>query len=77
MHEVSPSHIIPIIIGDAARAVRLSKALKLRGVLCLPIRVPTVPPGTERLRLSLNASISDRDIQHIAEAFAEVAAMQI
>lgn len=76
-HEVAPSHIIPIIIGDAARAVGLSKALRQRGVLCLPIRVPTVPPGTERLRLSLNAAITDRDIQHIAEAFAEVAELNI
>lgn len=76
-HKVAPSHIIPIIIGDATRAVNISKALKHRGVLCLPIRVPTVPPGTERLRLSLNAAITDRDIQHIAEAFAEVAAMGI
>ncbi len=76
-YEVAPSHIIPIIIGDATRAVNLSKALKRRGVLCLPIRVPTVPPGTERLRLSLNAAITNRDIQHIAKAFAEVAAMEI
>ncbi len=76
-HEVAPSHIIPIIIGDAARAVGLSKALRQRGVLSLPIRVPTVPPGTERLRLSLNAAITDRDIQHIAEAFAEVAELNI
>lgn len=76
-HEVTPSHIIPIIIGDAARAVGLSKALRQRGVLCLPIRVPTVPPGTERLRLSLNAAITDRDIQHISEAFAEVAELGI
>lgn len=75
--EVVPSHIIPIIVGDAVRAVSLSKALKSRGVLCLPIRVPTVPPGTERLRLSLNASISESDIRHIAEAFKEVAALQI
>lgn len=76
-HEVSPSHIIPIIIGDASRAVNLSKALKSRGILCLPIRVPTVPAGTERLRLSLNASLTDRDIQHISKAFAEVAALGI
>lgn len=76
-HEVVPSHIIPVIVGDATRAVNLSKALKRRGVLCLPIRVPTVPAGTERLRLSLNAAITDRDIQHIAEAFAEVAELGI
>ncbi len=76
-HEVMPSHIIPVIIGDATRAVRLSKALKDCGVLCLPIRVPTVPLGTERLRLSINASITDRDIQYIAKAFAEVATSRI
>lgn len=70
---VTPSHIIPVIVGDAVRAVQMSQALKQRGVLCLPIRTPTVPAGTERLRLSLNASLTDEDVRHIADAFRSVA----
>lgn len=70
---VTPSHIIPVIVGDAVRAVQMSKTLKQCGVLCLPIRTPTVPAGTERLRLSLNATLTDEDVRHIAEAFRSVA----
>ena len=70
---VLPSHIIPVIIGDAKKTVRLSEELKSRGVLCLPIRTPTVPAGTERLRLSLNAALTDAEVRRVADAFADVA----
>lgn len=59
---VIASHIQPFIVGDARRAVELSQALERRGYRVLPIRTPTVPPGTERLRLSLNAALTDSDI---------------
>lgn len=52
-----PSHIRPLIVGDANKAVRLSQKLLDCGFKVLPIRTPTVPPGTERLRFSLSASI--------------------
>ncbi len=53
----APSHIRPLIVGDASRAVELSRLLAADGFKVLPIRTPTVPPGTERLRFSLSASI--------------------
>lgn len=59
---VIASHIQPFIVGDARRAVELSQALERRGYRVLPIRTPTVPSGTERLRLSLNAALADSDI---------------
>lgn len=55
--KASASHIQPLITGDARRAVELSKELLERGFKVLPIRTPTVPPGTERLRFSLSASM--------------------
>lgn len=51
----SSSHIIPIVVGDAARAVSLAASLREKGFVALPIRRPTVPPGGERVRISLSA----------------------
>ncbi|MDE5608483.1 MAG: 8-amino-7-oxononanoate synthase [Muribaculaceae bacterium] len=56
------SHIQPYIVGDSHKAVALSRHLAEAGLKVLPIRTPTVPPGTERLRLSLSASMSSADI---------------
>jgi len=60
-----PSHIRPLIVGDAGRAVGLSQRLLESGFKVLPIRTPTVPPGTERLRFSLSASLSTDDIRRL------------
>ncbi|MCM1519124.1 MAG: 8-amino-7-oxononanoate synthase [Pseudoflavonifractor sp.] len=56
------SHIQPFIVGDARRAVELSQVLERRGYRVLPIRTPTVPKGTERLRISLSAALTDGDV---------------
>jgi 8-amino-7-oxononanoate synthase len=56
-HQAEPSHIQPLIIGDAALTVAASQRLKQEGLNVLPIRTPTVPPGTERLRFSLSAAL--------------------
>lgn len=61
-----PTHILPIIIGDAHRVVEISHRLLERGVKVLPIRTPTVPPNTERLRVSLSASMQQADIELLA-----------
>lgn len=61
-----PSHIRPLIVGDAARAVGLSQQLLAEGFKVLPIRTPTVPPGTERLRFSLSAAIDRAELQRLA-----------
>lgn len=63
-----PSHIRPLVLGDAARAVAFSRRLLARGFKALPIRTPTVPPGTERLRFSLSASIAPDALLSIADA---------
>ena len=51
-------HIQPLIVGDPVNAVTLSAQLRTAGFDVLPIRVPTVPPGTDRLRFSLSANLS-------------------
>lgn len=52
----SESQIIPIIIGDAAKTLRLSMNLIKRGFFVPAIRPPSVPENTSRLRISLNAN---------------------
>lgn len=56
------SHIQPLVIGNAAATLQRSAELLREGVKVLPIRTPTVPPGSERLRFSLSASLTDADI---------------
>lgn len=61
----SRSQIVPLITGDAEKAVAISRQLEKNGVIALPIRRPTVPPGGERIRFSLNADLSADDIDRI------------
>ena len=50
--------IIPVIIGDADRAVALARHLEVRGLLVRAIRPPTVPAGSSRLRITVSAGTS-------------------
>ena len=54
----SNSQIVPLIVGNSLTALQLSQHLQQLGYLALPIRTPTVPVGTERIRFSLNANLS-------------------
>ena len=54
----SYSQIVPLITGSSDKAVALSKELSRRGYIALPIRKPTVPEGTERIRFSLNVNFN-------------------
>lgn len=65
-HSGIVSHIQPLIIGDAAATLQRSAQLLSHGVKVLPIRTPTVPPGSERLRFSLSAALTDADIAKVA-----------
>ncbi len=58
----NPRYIMPLIIGSADGALTLSRQLLERGYKVLPIRTPTVPPGTERLRISLSAAMTTSQI---------------
>lgn len=62
----TPSHIQPWHVGDPHKAVELSRRLREHNFNVLPIRVPTVPPGTDRLRISLNASLTQENIDSLA-----------
>ena len=59
----STSHIIPLIIGDSAEAVRRAEEMQRRGCYVRAVRPPTVPEGTARLRLSLRADMTDEEME--------------
>ncbi|MCV9919694.1 MULTISPECIES: 8-amino-7-oxononanoate synthase [Pseudomonas] len=67
----SPTPIQPILIGDSARALRLSRMLRERGLLVTAIRPPTVPAGSARLRVTLSAAHSEAQVQLLLNALAE------
>jgi 8-amino-7-oxononanoate synthase len=66
-----PSPIIPVVLGDEARALAASAALLERGLLVPAIRPPTVAPGTSRLRIALSAAHTDDQVALLADALRE------
>ena len=67
----SHTAIQPILVGDAARAMALSRMLRERGLLVTAIRPPTVPAGSARLRVTLSAAHSEAQVQLLLNALAE------
>ena len=67
----SPTPIQPIVIGDSAQSLRLSRMLRERGLLVTAIRPPTVPAGSARLRVTLSAAHSQAQVQLLLNALAE------
>ena len=61
----SESHIVPVIIGGNKETADLCEILFQNGYFTLPIRPPTVPEGTSRLRLSLTTEIKERDLKEL------------
>lgn len=56
------SHIVPVVLGSSEKAVLVASELRGRGFYVLPVRPPTVPEGTSRLRISLTAGMAESDI---------------
>lgn len=63
----STSHIIPVITGDNGKAILKAKNLQGAGFYVLPVRPPTVPAGSSRLRLSMTADITDEDMERLSK----------
>ena len=70
--DAEPSHIAPLVVGSPERAVALSQELERKGYHVLPIRTPTVPPGTDRLRFSLSAAMDAAQIEPPKQILAEL-----
>jgi 8-amino-7-oxononanoate synthase len=68
----SESQIVPILLGENDVAMRIAAELGREGFAVRAIRPPTVAEGTARLRLSLNCSLKDEEIQRFVKAMAGV-----
>lgn len=64
----SSSHILPMTLGDSGDTVLKAEALQRKGFYALPVRPPTVPDGTSRIRFSLTAAITEEEIRNLIEA---------
>lgn len=61
----SVSHIVPLIVGSSEDTVIKAEALQRKGFYALPVRPPTVPEGTSRIRFSLTADITEEEIDQL------------
>jgi glycine C-acetyltransferase len=68
----SPTAILPIIVGDTAKAIRLSNRLLDLGVFVIGFGFPVVPEGKARLRVQMSAAHSDADVEEALAAFAKL-----
>lgn len=65
----SETPILPLIVGKSADALNLGKKLFEKGIFIAPIRPPSVPEGTARLRITPTAAHQEREIESILQAF--------
>ena len=68
----SESQIIPILIGDAKKAVKVSKLLYDNGILIPAIRPPTVPANSSRLRMTVMSSHTRQDLERLSQTLSDV-----
>lgn len=61
----STSHILPVMIGDSRATVLKAEEMQRKGFYLLPVRPPTVPEGTSRIRLSLTAAIREEEVEQL------------
>ena len=69
---IASSPIVPVIVGDSEKAVEISRRLRDKGFDVRAVRPPTVPDGTARLRISINASVTSEDVLKLSASLREI-----
>jgi 8-amino-7-oxononanoate synthase len=64
------SAIVPVLLSDPARTMRVAQRLEVEGYVVGAIRPPTVPPGTSRLRITLSAAHDPGHLDGLCDALA-------
>jgi 8-amino-7-oxononanoate synthase len=54
-----------MIAGESSSAVRMAEELQRKGFYALPVRPPTVPEGTSRIRFSLTADVTEEEVKRV------------
>ncbi len=68
----SPSAIIPIIVGDEAKAVEVAAALRKQNIYVPAIRYPTVARGEARLRVTITAAHAPEDVTKLCDTLSQL-----
>ena len=63
----SSSHIIPIIVGESQAAIEKARYVQQQGFYAMPVRPPTVPQNSSRLRISLTSLVQKTELEQLVE----------
>jgi 5-aminolevulinate synthase len=72
-HYENPSHIVPVMVGNPVLCKQITDTLLDQyGIYVQPINYPTVPRGTERLRITPGPLHSEADIEHLVQSISAI-----
>ncbi|UUM27476.1 8-amino-7-oxononanoate synthase [Acinetobacter colistiniresistens] len=63
----SSSHIVPIIVGESQAAIEKARYVQQQGFYAMPVRPPTVPQNSSRLRISLTSLVQKAELEQLVE----------
>ncbi len=68
----STTQIVPVVVGEACRAVEISEKLRSGKIYAPVVRPPTVPQGASRIRFSLSAALGEQDFQRVIDSLSSI-----
>ena len=68
----SSSHIVPVVLGSAEKVLKVSRLLEEKNIIASPMRPPTVPEGSERIRFSITLAHLEEHLRFVAETLIDI-----